>query len=196
MENGYLCLFNSCDDMLKLHQDAAKSQSVIYRFLPDTASIKHRFPFLNPSADTVGMYEPSKSGSINPRRLIKAQLLIAAKQGVTVMRDVVTKIEADISVGFRVSTKCNDSISANKIILCVGAFLNHNELLPGGLRIDVRPTLLTTVRFPVDEKLLQKLELMPSISMKSFTGRHFYLMAPVKYPDGDNFMYRNLFNSI
>ncbi len=94
-----------------------------------------------------------------------------------------------------ITTSTSGAIQAQKVIICPGAFLFHLKERPEALgRIDMRPRAAVCARIRVDDfKLRQKLSSMPSVfysSEKSKTedgkdpGLHFYMLAPVAYPDG------------
>lgn len=188
-----MALYDLNDSQLEESKNVARSQNVNFKILPDAGSIKSKFPFLNPLNGTVGLFEPSRSGAINPRKLLNAQQQLATKHGVTHMKDIVTKVAYRNPHGFQVQMKSSEKFNVNKIILCAGAFLGHNDLLPKNFSIDAFPKLISTTRVSVDENLVKKYSTMPSISMKKISSGAqsggfddpFYLMAPIMYPDGE-----------
>lgn len=192
IENGYLDLFKRDDANLKTCRTIAQSLNVNFIELPDVESIRARFPFMNPSPNMVGLFEPSKSGSLHPRLLTAAQQRLALKRGVVLLRDIVVKVARTPSGSFQIQTKSNrEIITADKVILCAGAFLFHNNLLSKYINLDVYPRLIRVARIPLDEQLVKKFNGMPSVSLMTTRDKDanpcnnkFYLMAPVKYPDG------------
>lgn len=196
-ENGFLTILDESDLNIEKICQTAKTNGVKYEKMSDTMTIRKKFPYLNPLKNSVGLYEAFNAGSINPRLLVKAQHILAQKLGVTVISDIVINIDHS-QPKFRISTKKNGNFTSEKIILCVGAYLFHYNLLPKGKEnIEVKCGLISTARIPVSKSFIEKLSNMPSITLTtnrtylssevSDKPEAFYMMPPVKYPDGKQY---------
>ncbi|MDI7863776.1 FAD-binding oxidoreductase [Rhizobiaceae bacterium n13] len=148
----------------------------------DDIGLKNRFPFYEFPAGSEGIYEPHGAGHISPRRLVRAQSLLAERAGAALIRDVATSIRDE---GGRavVSTASGKTVAADKVLLAAGGFSIRESLLPWP--VDLKVYARTVVFFEVEEEQARRLGGMPSLITKPENERDsIYLLPPIRYPDG------------
>lgn len=181
--------------------DEVASRNAIPTQKLDIKLLKQRFPYLRLTEDTNGRMETKKAGYVNPRRMVKAQKTMAAKQGCTIIDDVVNHVtrivQSDGSYVMLIKTEKGLSIWSKKVLLATGAFTTFRDVLP-----DVRPehiiSPLLVSLLEVEEANLKMFTEMPCIiyygranevwqvpaSHKTKDEISFYMMPPIKYPNG------------
>ncbi|EJJ25769.1 NAD(P)/FAD-dependent oxidoreductase [Rhizobium sp. CF142] len=146
----------------------------------DEAGLKRQFPFFAFPAGSVGLFETKGAGHISPRRLVKAQSLLAEKAGATVIRDHAISIREE--GGVVVVTTAGDSIHrAEKVLLAAGGFSISQNLLPQSVDMTVYGRTVTL--FEVAEEDAHRFAGMPSLILDA-PGIDIYLLPPIRYPDG------------
>lgn len=152
----------------------------------DDAELKGRFPYFSFEAGCEGVFERRNAGHINPRELVRAQIVAAEKRGMTRYDDVVVSVrdEGDLAI---VSTASGRSYSAEKVLVAAGGFSIADGLLPRPLSMEVYGR--TVAFFEVDKAELPDYGEMPSLIYKpSDASKHIYLLPPVVYPDGKAYL--------
>ena len=100
-----------------------------------TADLRSRFPYLSFSTNDIAVYETTKAGHINPRKLIVAQKLIASKQGCAYFDDIVNNVtrivQSNGSYGMKVKTEQGREFLCKQVLLATGSFTTFRNLLPG-----------------------------------------------------------------
>jgi sarcosine oxidase len=144
----------------------------------DDADLKARFPYLSFADGSEGVYEATGAGHISPRRLVKAQSLLAEKAGATVIKDIVTSVREEGGLA-AVTTAGGTVYHAEKVLLAAGGFSIAENLLATPVEMEVRGR--TVVFFEIDEADATALAGMPSLIEES---RDIYLLPPIRYPDG------------
>jgi sarcosine oxidase len=129
-----------------------------------------------------GVWEPKNAGHINPRRLVKAQTLLAERQGVAIIPETVSSVRQD-SDCVTVVTAEGQSYSAEKVLVAAGGFSINENLL--GARLDLEVYARTVAFFEVDEQAMDIWGRVPSLIWKWNEEQDgIYLLPPVRYPDG------------
>ncbi|MBP2558613.1 sarcosine oxidase [Neorhizobium galegae] len=161
--------------------EAANKLGVSTETLSD-ADLAGRFGFFSFPRESEGVWEPKNAGHINPRRLVKAQALIAERQGTTIIPETVVSVRQD-SDSVTVTTAEGESYRAEKVLVAAGGFSINENLL--GARLDLEVYARTVAFFEVDEAAMDVWGRVPSLIWKWREGEDgIYLLPPVRYPDG------------
>lgn len=146
-------------------------------YLRGDALVK-RFPYFAFEAGILGLHEPANAGYINPREMVRAQLIAARVAGAKLVDGVVDGIdESETSVALKVG---DETLSFERVMLATGGF---SEALLGDL-VPLRVFARTVALFPLDEPEQARLQGMPSHIALPEDGRDPYLLPPIRYPDG------------
>ncbi|WP_329394845.1 NAD(P)/FAD-dependent oxidoreductase [Streptomyces melanogenes] len=113
-----------------------REDGVVVERLSD-AEVRGEFPELCPPPIAGGvdaLLERKNAGYINPRRLVRSQLKLAAAAGARLLRGSVTSVRRDEKTGLgRVrgegATGGPLSVDAERILVAAGALINHNDAL-------------------------------------------------------------------
>ncbi len=161
--------------------DAAGRLDVSTETLSD-ADLGGRFGFFSFPKDSEGVWEPKNAGHVNPRRLVKAQALVAERQGAAIIAETVVSVRQD-GDSVTVTTAEGNSLSAEKVLVAAGGFSINENLLPR--RLDLSVYARTVAFFEVDEAAMDIWGRVPSLIWKWREGEDgIYLLPPVRYPDG------------
>jgi len=146
----------------------------------DAAVLAQTFPYFSLPQGCEGVFQPKDAGYISPRRLVKAQSIIAEKRGATVIRDYVTAIrERGDTVA--VITASGETITAEKVLLAAGGFSISENLLAE--TVDMAVYGRTVTLFEVSEEQAAAFAGMPSLILDA-PSIDIYLLPPIRYPDG------------
>ncbi len=141
--------------------------------------------------DYHAIYEPAPAGYINPRDLIRAQSVIAQRQGAVFVEGVATSVTRETNLpvasggaGYVVRLLGGESISAEKILLTTGAFTNCYDLLPQPLPLRIKNEF--TILGEVSAETARQLRDLPFIN---YAIEHpdisdIYQLPPILYPNG------------
>ncbi|XP_052278548.1 LOW QUALITY PROTEIN: uncharacterized protein LOC127877012 [Dreissena polymorpha] len=182
--------------------DVAKEQNIPTKRL-NSAELQEHFPYIKFNSSDGGLFEYQNAGHISPRKLVHAQKMLAMKNGCTYIDDVVTKVHMSVAKNgdyvMNVETKGGDkAIVCKKVLLATGAFTELNALLPG-IKVDQVLCPLTVSLVEVSkEQAEQQLKSMPSVIYRGDghaswhrdfpryedNGVGYYMLPPIKYPDG------------
>jgi len=150
------------------------------------AELIQRFPYFSFEGGCEGVFERRNAGHINPRELVRAQILAAGKHGVTRYEDVVVSVRDEAGVAV-VTTASGKSYTAEKVLVAAGGFSKMEGLLPRPLSMEVYGR--TVAFFEVDDADLPNFSEMPSLIYEpSDPAKHIYLLPPVIYPDGKAYL--------
>lgn len=163
----------------------------------DNRQLKSKFPYFDFAPDDLGIAEEKKAGIINPRKIVMAQISIASKNGCDVIRDTVTRIVRQPDGNSRVVTENGRTILTRKVLLATNVFTEVHDLL-GDLRPLYVPMPQTVTLAEISPDDAERLRDMPSVKYKGYGGPNwpsdypreshnnidFYLLPPVRYPDG------------
>ncbi|SCB08848.1 NAD(P)/FAD-dependent oxidoreductase [Rhizobium hainanense] len=169
------------DDVL----EAADRLGVQTEILGD-AELGNKFPFFSFALGSEGVFEPRGAGHISPRRLVKAQSLLAEKAGARVIKQTALSIRAEGGLAV-VTTAEGETFSAEKILLAAGGFSIAENLLQQPVEMKVYGRTVTF--FEVSETEAEALSGMPSLISKSADDvDSIYMLPPIRYPDGKYYM--------
>lgn len=147
---------------------------------PDALS--SRFPMFSLPGDHHGWFEPHNAGYVNPRALVKAQIMIAGQQGASILRQTVVKV-FDGGSGVEIETSEGHRYTAERVIVAAGGFTNMADILP--VKVDMAATGRTIAFFELNEEKQEAFAGMPStIVLAASEDDIVYILPPVRYPDG------------
>ncbi|KAK3575877.1 hypothetical protein CHS0354_029826 [Potamilus streckersoni] len=162
------------------------------------------FPYLTFAEDDVGLYQSTNCGHISPRKLVRAQQVIASNNGCTIIRDVVAHVRRIVQSNsiymMEVVTEDGSVYKSKTVLITTGAFTTFRNLLPYS---DVVPEIalypLAVAKVEVSADYANKLRTMPCVSYRGRGGKNwypgfprnesdqsvsYYMLPPIKYPDG------------
>lgn len=188
--DGVGCLYvnpSGSDRYLEQAKQRAERYRVDAAFYRNANELAKDFPDFSFPRGSHGMFEPSPSGHIDPRRLIRAQLRVMEKNGGLIVRDVVTGL-ARRRGRIEVSTRGGHTLVAKKALVAAGAFTNVSSLLPRRLALTLKSETVILAR--VSEQECRRLATLPSllfeIDVPEMQG--IYSIRPVRYPDGNHYL--------
>lgn len=179
----------------------------------DNRTLRRKFPYMLLNDDTYGFKEFKNAGYINPRKLVEAQQTVARRHGCTIFNDVVNRVtrtvQSDGSYVMKVELDSGQVLCSRKVLLATGAFTECRHLLPG-IYPDQVITPLNTSLLEVTENTRQILRDMPCViyyghahsswkvpvSHQSRKEISFYMLPPIKYPDGKYYIKLGLRDSV
>lgn len=124
--------------------------------------------------------EPGPAGHIDPRKMIDAQLIAAAANGGTIVREEVAEVEAHPG-GHRVRTASGVEVTARSVIIATGSYGNH--LTPRPLAVSIRSEAI--ILCEVSEETAAALTMPSAIWLIDHPELlDVYVVPPVLYPDG------------
>ncbi len=154
--------------------------------LLDAEGLRTRFPFFAFERENEGIYEPQGAGHISPRRLVKAQSLLAEKTGAKVLKETVVSLRDEDGLAV-VRTAEGQVYRAEKALLAAGGFSIADSLLPAPVDMTVRGR--TIAYFEISEADAMALGSMPSLINKGPDDvDSIYLLPPIRYPDGKYYL--------
>jgi sarcosine oxidase len=119
---------------------------------------------------------------VSPRAQVKAQTVVAAQQGTTVIPETGQSVRP-VNGHVEVQTDEGHSYHAERVLLATGGFSNTKQLLPR--RLDIIVYARTIVLMEVDDTEVARLRGMPSLIYKPRDMNHrCYILPPIRYPDG------------
>ncbi|WP_027664247.1 NAD(P)/FAD-dependent oxidoreductase [Rhizobium leguminosarum] len=178
-EVGCVVVAPTGGDYLEKTRQAAVSLGVETSLL-DEQGLKAAFPFFAFPDGGAGVFEARGAGHISPRKLVKAQSLLAEKAGATVIRDHVVSIRSEGGSAV-VETAGGLTYRAEKVLLAAGGFSIAENLLPQPVAMTVYARTVTL--FEVSDADAARLAAMPSLILRA-PGIDIYLLPPIRYPDG------------
>lgn len=164
----------------RIEAAAQASQVEAQALGPD--DLQRRFPWFSFPEGTTGVHEQSGAGYISPRRLVRAQAMLAERAGAERIEATVRSIRTD---GGRVVIETADGaeIHAERALVAAGGFSIQKNLLPQPVELTVYGR--TVVFFEVSAADAQALSNMPSMIHKAEADRDdIYMLPPIRYPDG------------
>ncbi|XP_060558103.1 N-methyl-L-tryptophan oxidase-like isoform X1 [Ruditapes philippinarum] len=192
--------------------DVASRNAIPTEFF-DNKSLQHRFPYLRFTNNTLGSFETQNAGHINPRRIVQAQKVIAAEQGCTIIDDVVNHVtrivQSDGTYAMQVKTEEGRTILCKRVLLATGAFTTFKNLMPY-MKPEQKLSPISVSLLEVDKSSLETLSDMPCViyygsanadwkipsSQMKENEVSFYLLPPIKYPDGRYYIKLGLFDAV
>jgi len=161
---------------------AASQRLGVETALLDDEGLGSKFPLFAFPKDSEGVWEARNAGHINPRRLVRAQTLLAERQGCALIRETVAGVREE-NGRVVVTTAEGKQYVADKVLVAAGGFSINEALLPR--RLDLRVYARTIAFYQVDEDAVEKWGKLPSLIWRwSDAEEGIYLLPPVRYPDG------------
>ncbi len=153
----------------------------------DSDALAHAFPELRFPDTSLGMFEPSPSGYINPRSLIQAQLRIASSNGGTIIREHVMRVDSK-GAWVEVTTHEGATLRAKSALVATGAFTNATQILRANpaLVLKSETVLLARVNGNEAKRLATLPSLLYDIDVEELEG--IYATPPLAYPDGNSYL--------
>lgn len=152
----------------------------------DDGALARRFPYFSFEGGCEGVFERANAGYINPRELVRAQIISAEKCGVIRIDNIAVSVTEDGGVA-TVTTASGQTYTAEKVLVAAGGFSITEGLLPQRLAMDVYAR--TVAFFEISDQELSQYEGMPSLIYEPADPRkHIYLLPPVRYPDGKTYL--------
>lgn len=169
-------------------------------------TLKKRFPYLNFNPSDEALFEFHRAGHVSPRKLLTAQLSVAERNGCDIINDVVKhiqrKVGRDGSYIMEVKTETGRTITARKVLLAPGAYTTSRQLLPPQIVPNQTLTPLNVSLVEITDSDAQRLESMPAVLYNGPGTQDwcrdfqkaadntfgFYLLPPIKYPDGKYYL--------
>jgi len=146
------------------------------------AAIAEQFPHLAFAPGSMAMYQPHTAGHVSPRSQVRAQVAAAQQQGVTVIPEIVQRVDATASA-VAITTATGQVFHGQNVLVATGGFSNAQALLPQPLEIDVYARTIVLLELGPDD--VSRLQGMPSIIYKPRDpAGHCYILPPIDYPDG------------
>ncbi|MGE7368210.1 NAD(P)/FAD-dependent oxidoreductase [Neorhizobium sp. NPDC001467] len=162
-------------------QKAAAALAVATEDMNDSGLVE-AFPYFAFPRGSDGIFERMNAGHINPRRLVKAQTLLAERQGATVIRETVTATREGAGL-VTITTAEGKTYTADKVLVAAGGFSIAERLL--GARLDLKVYGRTVSFFEIDEAQMAAFAGMPSLIWRwTDAAEGIYMLPPVRYPDG------------
>lgn len=116
------------------------------------AEAMDQFPFLYAEPGTTVLWERGAAGHINPRSMVQAQLIVAAQQGATIIRETVTGITRRNGVT-ALTTDAGQTVQAQKVLIANGSYANHLLPRPLAMQLKARTVLLAELDDAEAERL-------------------------------------------
>lgn len=131
--------------------------------------------------------EHPPAGIIDPRALVRAQLVAAGRDGAAVVRETVVAVRR-LAGHWRITGESGRHYTARNVLLSVGAYINCFDLLPRKLAVRVKSE--TTILLEVADREARRLGAMPSVSyrIESASLSGVYVVPPLRYPDGRQYL--------
>lgn len=145
-----------------------------------------RFPWFRFPDGYAGIHEARGAGYVNPRALVRAQTIAAAKSGAQVIRSEVISIVENAD-HVRVATADGAVVRAGRALIAAGGFSLSTALLPRPIDLAVKAR--TVLFAEVGEADLRDFTGMPSLIVAaSEQERSYYLLPPVAYADDKHYI--------
>ena len=175
---------NLKDKYLESPLETLDAAGVKYRYFPaGDYSWQEQFPDYHFPATHSVLHEGSTAGMINPRKLIKAQLMLSERQGASVLANQVIELK-ETNAGVELICEDQSSFQAQKVLLCAGAFTNFYNLLPRRLALSLKTETVLLAEVSAEDAL--RLKTIPTVSYSIIHPQisDIYLTPAAQYEDG------------
>ena len=152
----------------------------------DRAGLAQHFPYWSFPETATGLWERGQAGYINPRSLVKAQLIAAYQNGAALVQQTVVGLK-QTDDGFVITTDRHRTLRAQNVLIAGGGYTNHLLDRP----LDLRPKAVTVLLGEVDEAEQTRLEGMPTLIYRLPQDDYLYsiyALPPILYPDGKTYL--------
>lgn len=148
--------------------------------------LAERFPWFRFPRHYAGIHEARGAGFVNPRALVRAQVIAAEKLGARVIRSEVVAVEEGAD-HVLVTTIDGHAVRGARVLMAAGGFSLSSVLLPKPIDLAVKAR--TVLFAEVAEDDLAGFAGMPSlIGAAPEQERSHYLLPPVAYGDGKHYI--------
>ncbi len=146
--------------------------------LPFSARPELPFGF---DADDASILEPAPAGHVDPRRMLRAQQVVAAQDGAMLVDDVVESVR-EKDGGVEIHLRSGDRVRATTAVVAAGAYSG----LLAGPRVPTVPTTEAVILGEVSEEVARRSTGMPCVILQAARSGYLdvYMVPPVRYPDG------------
>jgi len=148
----------------------------------EDTGLGERFPFLRSTSGMRGYFEPENAGYISPRRLVRAQTIAAERAGARIIGEPALGI-SESGLGVTIRTQ-SGSVDAERVLVAAGG--HTQSLLGRSLGFTVYGRTVAMFRLGASE--VQRLAGMPSMRCIGPKGDNPYILPPIPYPDGQNWL--------
>ena len=156
---------------------------VDYEQLTDD-DLKRLYPRLHFRDNAIALLEKGTGGAIDPRKMLEAQLAIAKKHGAEIIRQTVTSITRQTR-GYSIALG-ETRITADRVLVCAGAFSNFNQLLPAALKMTIHAETQCLAQLDASEQAqLSAIPAMIYFLENQQPPDYVYTVPPTAYPDGN-----------
>lgn len=168
------------------HVDAAARELGVAVDHLDPTHLPSRFPYFAFDGEEGGIFEAQSAGHINPRALVAAETVCAAKAGASIISREVTQL-LETTDGVTVTTIDGRVYQAEKVLVATGGFALSERFL--GRKPALRVMARTVLFAEIAEHDRDRLVAMPSLIRNGPTDADsFYLLPPIAYPDGKTYI--------
>lgn len=129
------------------------------------AEVRSQFPFLSIPNSDEAVFESHFAGYISPRRLVKAQIAIAKKNGCQHIQEVVRSVtrvvvntNTDADSVMEVTTDSGRRILARKVLVATGAFTAFRNVLGVEVSPDTKLFPLAVTKLEISEEDAQQIK--------------------------------------
>ena len=143
------------------------------------------FGIIDFGANTEIEAQDTDAGVINPRELVRAQLILAERAGAEIRYEEVARIEPNARDGVSIETIEGNSFVVHRVLIATGGFTDLS-LTGARLQLDVQGRVVLLVE--VGQEVASA---MPSLIAEDAEGlalSEFYILPPVLYPDGKRYL--------
>lgn len=170
------------------HIQAVDEQGKRYQAQYQTLSPEQcaeQFPYFSIDGSYTAFVETGQAGYVNPRDLVRSQVVAAEKHGATIIRETVTSFSEKTDF-VEISTETGNTYQTKKILISAGGFTNL--IMPKKLAFKLRAHNILLGELPQEE--IVRLADMPTLITQCQNANNpaIYLLPPVKYPDGKTYI--------
>ena len=178
---GFLGLGDPATDYNRRGASAANLNGAVLEQL-DAAAIRTRFPFLTVADDADGIVETGTAGHISPRRLVKAQTVLAEQAGASIIRQAASAVRP-VTNAIEVELADGSTVQADKVLIATGAFTTPCGICPVDLSLTTYGRTVVLAR--VEGDAIDVLRNMPTMVV---SANGAYILPPILYPDGHSYV--------
>lgn len=151
--------------------------------------VKQKWDKLVLPSKCYGRYSKKYNGYISVRNLVKACQDIFVKHGGERIVSAAKKVQ-ESGHGFNIELCDGKEISAKKVVLTCGSFINFFDLVPCKRFIDYQLVGHTVIKFELSELDSKALIELPSMIYKFHReiSDYVYILPPIKYPNGKTYI--------
>ncbi|XP_042912375.1 uncharacterized protein [Parasteatoda tepidariorum] len=192
--NNTGCLYlYSCEDesALKILSEINSGESQLLD-ISSKSLFSKEFPYMKFDSYKYAFFDTT-SGHVSPREIIKAEKLVAEKNGCHIIDDIVKDIKEVDHQLIEIITESQRLIRTNKLLICAGAFTNFIPIFASReLNITVNKETYILIRISKEEA--GRLSTMPTMDVffeSCEEQPHLYgayILPPIKYPDGKYYL--------